>query len=619
VFVRASTRRNSAGVPVRYLQLVHNVWDPAARTTKAKVLHSFGREDELDRPAIERLIASLTRLLNPAAALTGAETTGAAVADAAEAGRGVPDLQFVSSRALGATWALDGLWHTLGLDGLLRRLLAGTRRPERTERVLFALVAARAIEPASKLATAAWLSRRTHIAGLTDGGPGAEGGVSEDECYRAMDWLIDSAAQVEREVFWSVASLLDLEVDLLFFDTTSTYFEVEEGDPPVARDVGGHPVGEAEQPAGDAGTGHTGTTAETAADTASGEGPRAGFRTWGRSKDARGDLPQIVIGMAVSRSGIPVRVWSWPGNTADSALIRQARSDLREWTLARIVWVGDRGFTSAANRRELRAGGHGYILGERLRSGSVDAAAALARPGRYQQVADNLQVKEVKIADDERFIVCFNPDTAQRDTALRQVMVDKLTELIAGSDTLSERKRAELAGRISMMPGPHRYLRTTPGGLLRVDKAKIAAEVKLDGKYLLRCSDPTMSAEDIALGYKQLVQVERGWRDLKTHLELRPVYHRLEHRIRAHVLLCWLALLLVRIVETKTGRTWATVREDLQDLHVGVFTGPAGSFTQTSTPTPAARAALAALGIDPPKKILRLDPAAPEANQQRTG
>jgi hypothetical protein len=139
--------------------------------------------------------------------------------------------------------------------------------------------------------------------------------------------------------------------------------------------------------------------------------------------------------------------------------------------------------------------------------------------------------------------------------------------------------------------------------------AAIAAEARLDGKFLLRCSDPNLTAEDIALGYKQLLQVERGWRDLKTHLELRPVYHRLEHRIRAHVLLCWLALLLVRIIETRTGRTWASVREDLQDLHVGVFTGPAGTFTQTSQPTTATKALLAALDIPAPKKILRLDPA----------
>jgi hypothetical protein len=584
---------------VRYLQLVHNTWDPVARVTKAKVLHSFGREDELDRAGIERLIASLSRLLDCTAGLADTSTSGS--------GTG---LEFRSSRALGATWALDGLWHCLGLDGLLHRLLAGTRRDARTERVLFALVAARAIEPASKLATAAWLSRRTFITDLTDD----DGGVSEDECYRAMDWLIDAAPQVEREVFWSVASLLDLEVDLLFFDTTSTYFQTADADEAVARDSRGEAVGDGQQqPAPGRTDGETDGEGE-------GEGPtRVGFRTWGKSKDSRGDLPQIVIGMAVTRTGIPVRVWSWPGNTTDSALIRQAKADLRDWTLARIVWVGDRGFTSAANRRDLRAGGHGYILGEKLRSGSADAQAALARPGRYQTVADNLQVKEVRIRDDERFIVCFNPETADRDAALRQVMVDKLETLLAGSDTLSPRKRAELAGKISMMPGPHRYLRQTPGGLLRVDKAKITAETKLDGKYLLRCSDPAMSAEDIALGYKQLIQVERGWRDLKTHLELRPVYHRLEQRIRAHVLLCWLALLLVRIIETKTGRTWAVVREDLQDLHVGVFTGPAGTFTQTSTPTLAARTALAALDVDPPKKILRLHPADPETAEQHAG
>jgi Transposase DDE domain len=586
-------------VPVRYLQLVHNTWDPVAGAAKMKVLHSFGREDELDRAAIERLIASLSKLLHPTGALIGDGIAGAAAA-------GGPGLEFCSSRALGATWALDGVWAQLGLDGLLRGLLAGTRRDARTERVLFGLVAARAIEPGSKLATAGWLTRRTYIGGLTDGhidGAGTSGGVSEDECYRAMDWLIEAAPQLEREVFWSVASLLDLDVDLLFFDTTSTYFEIDEGDEPVLRDDRGQPSEPTLAGAEPGG--------EDPASGADAEAWRAGFRTWGKSKDARGDLPQIVIGMAVTRGGIPVRVWSWPGNTTDSALIRQAKADLREWNLGRVVWVGDRGFTSAANRADLRRGGHAYILGEKLRSGSADAVAALGRPGRYATVAGNLQVKEVKIADDERFIVCFNPEQADRDAALREVMIGKLETLIAGSDALSATKRAELAGRISATPGPYRYLRRTPAGLLRVDRAKVAAEAKLDGKYLLRCSDPNTSAADIVLGYKQLIQVERGWRDLKTHLELRPVYHRLEHRIRAHVLLCWLALLLIRIAETRTGRTWTDLREDLQDLHVGVFTGPAGTFTQTSTPTAGARDALAALGVTSPKKILDLRAAVP--------
>jgi len=279
-----------------------------------------------------------------------------------------------------------------------------------------------------------------------------------------------------------------------------------------------------------------------------------------------------LIGMAVTRAGIPVRVWCWPGNTGDSALIRQAREDMRDWTLARVMWVADRGFSSRENRRELRRGGGHYIIGVKLRSGSTQATAALSRQGRYPHIRENLQVKEVPIADDERFVICFNPQQAERDHAPREVVLGKLTALIG--DQLSPTKRTELRGRISTMPGLHRYLRVTPGGLLRADRKKINAESNLDGKYLLRCSDPDLSAQDIALGYKQLLEVERGWRDMKTTLELRPVYHRLDDRIRAHVILCWLALLLIRIAETTTGDTWNQLREQLQELHIGTIEGP---------------------------------------------
>ena len=127
--------------------------------------------------------------------------------------------------------------------------------------------------------------------------------------------------------------------------------------------------------------------------------------------------------MAVTREGIPVRVWSWPGNTSDSALIRQVKEDLRDWTLSRIVWVADRGFTSGENRRFLRRGDEHYILGEKLRSGSAEAKAALARAGRYQEVAAGLRVKEVRIGQGERFVVCHNPQAAERDVAVRAHLI----------------------------------------------------------------------------------------------------------------------------------------------------------------------------------------------------
>jgi len=185
--------------------------------------------------------------------------------------------------------------------------------------------------------------------------------------------------------------------------------------------------------------------------------------------------------------------------------------------------------------------------------------------------------------------------------------------MIEGSDTLSPTKRSELRGVISARPGLHRFLRTTPSGLLRIDAAAVAADAKLDGKYLLRTSDPRLSAEDIARGYKQLLEVERGWRDMKQILDLRPVFHRLEDRIRAHVLLCWLALLLIRVVETRTSlpdgtsTSWPRARDTLQRLHVGVFTGPAGTFRQTTDPTAEARRLHTTLGLPLPPRILHLD------------
>jgi hypothetical protein len=574
MFLREVKRQNKNGTQASYLQLVHNEWDPAARASRTKILYSFGRTDQVERAAIGRLIASLSRLLDPATAFKA--TTGS-------------ELAFLASRPVGGAHVLDGLWHRLGIDKVMGKLLKGRRLDSRVERVLFALVANRALDASSKLAAAGWVASDVHIDGLPE--------TSDDACYRAMDWLLEISHDLERAVFWQVATLLDLEVDLLFFDTTSTYFELDEPDAPIARDRRGMPV---PHPDVDTGDGH-----------GAGDATKAGFRSYGKSKDHRDDLPQVVIGMAVTRTGIPVRVWCWPGNTTDSALIRQVKADLRDWTLARVIWVADRGFASAENRRYLRRGDHHYIIGEKLRSGSAEATAALQRQGRYATVAGNLRVKEVKISDAERFVICYNPEAAERDAAVRARMLAQLEELLAGSDQLNPTKRAELRGVISTKPGLDRYLRVTPGGLLRIDKHKIKAETNLDGKYLLRSSDPHLPAEDIALGYKQLLEVERGWRDLKQVIDLRPVYHRLEERIRAHVILCWLALLLVRIVETTTGATWRTLAAELNRLHVITFTGPDGTFRQRTELTKPQRDIYATLGLDPPSKIIELATTSP--------
>jgi Transposase DDE domain len=583
MFVRIATRRNKDGSAVRYVQLVQNEWDPAARSSRMRVVHSFGREDQLDRAAVERLAGALARLL-------GREPAGEAA-----------ELSYAGSAAFGGTYLLDQLWQRLGIGQVMTAMLGRTRRDAVTERVLFALVANRALDPSSKLAAAHWAGRTAWIDRLP--------ATTDDACYRAMDWLHQVRHALEKQVFSQVAAALDLQVDLLFFDTTSTYFEVDGEDEPVLRDKDGNPV-----PAAGGDGGHDAGSRDE--DAAGGDGQQAaGFRVFGKSKDYRDDLPQVVIGMAVTRGGLPVRIWCWPGNTADSALIRQVKRDMRDWTLAKVVWVADRGFASQANRRYLRRGDHHYIIGEKLRSGSAEAAAALSRQGRYQEVAGNLRVKEVRISDHERFVICHNPDGAERDAATRARLLARLKEMIQDTDKLTATRRAELRGVISTKPGLNRYLRVTPGGLLRIDAAKVKAEENLDGKYLLRTSDPHLTAADIAAGYKQLLEVERGWRTMKQVIDLRPVYHRLEERIRAHVILCWLALLLIRIAETTAGTTWNKITGELSQLTLGTFTGPAGTFRQTAELTPAQRDILDSLQIPYPKKIIQAAPAGPGENR----
>ena len=550
MYLRTSKRKNRDGTEIRYLQLAHNEWDAAAGQSVVRIIYSFGREDQVDREAIARLITSLSRALPPGEAL------------AVGAGEG---LLFVESRAMGAAFVLDGLWRRLGIDKTLAKGLKGRKLDARAERVLFALVANRAIDPSSKLAATTWVRERVAIDGLED--------LDTDACCRAMDWLLEIEPDLAEAVYWSTADLLNLEVDLLFFDTTSTYFEIEQADDPA-------------------------------------EGETVGFRTYGHSKDHRADLAQVIIGMAVTRTGIPIRVWCWPGNTNDSALIRQVKDELKAWRLGRVVWVADHGFTSEQNRRYLQRAGGNYIVGEKVRGGTAEADAALGRQGRYHRVAGNLELKEVVIDDAvmrDRFVIWRNPDQAERDRIVRDQLLAQLTDAINGSDRLSKTARAELAA--ALPAGLRRFLRRTPTGLLRVDRAAVRAEENLDGKFLLRTSDPTLSAEDIALGYKQLLEVERGWRDMKSTLELRPVFHRLEHRIRAHVVLCWLALLLIRIAEQAAGDTWRNLRHELDRMHLGTFTGTAGTVRRRTATTTTQTGILQALDLAEPAEFNELRPA----------
>jgi transposase len=381
-----------------------------------------------------------------------------------------------------------------------------------------------------------------------------------------MDFLWEQREQVQKEVFFATADLLNLEVDLLFFDTTSTYVERDEED-------------------------------------------EEGLRRYGYSRDNRPDLPQVVIGLAVTKAGIPVRCWVLPGNTQDVTTVERVKKDLSGWRLSRCVWVMDRGMNSEQNRVVLQqAGGH-YILGEKLRDHQEVHEEVLRYRGPFRKVRENLKVKEILVGQGERrrrFVLVHNPEQAKKDRVKREQLLQKIEETLValrGPKKDFQKTVRKLLSHGKMGP----YLRQLKSGRLKVDRAKVRAEQSLDGKYLLSTSDDSLSPEDVALGYKQLLDVERAFRTLKTTLDLRPLYHRKDERIEAHVFLCFLALLLVRIAERQAGQTWDQIRAVLERIHLGEFESNDGRILQRTELTPDQIKLLKSLNISSPAKIQRVD------------
>jgi len=326
MYIRTVTAKGA-----RYVQLAHNYRDPQTRVSRTKVLHSFGREDELDLDALRRLVQSISRFLEP--------NEVAAIQEKID---GDWPFEYLGSRELGGTALLDGLWKRMGIDRVLKTLLRERAYQTPVERLLFAMVANRALAPSSKLHMQHWVANKAHVHGLPE--------VNVQQLYRAMDFLMESAEQIQREVFFSVADLFNLAVDLLFLDTTTTYFEIEDEDQ----------------------------------DQHDGDEVNLGLRKRGKeSKDRRPDLAQVVVAFAVTRTGIPVRCWVWPGNTVDQNVVEEVKRDLNDWKLGRVVLVEDTGFNSEVNRRTLQGAGGHYIIGEKMRLGpTAKPAEALTRAGR---------------------------------------------------------------------------------------------------------------------------------------------------------------------------------------------------------------------------------------------
>jgi transposase len=544
MYVRTISRKNKSGSTTTYVQLAHNVRDSQTGQPRADVLYSFGRADALDVDAIRRLTKSLSRFLSPEEAL---KIQGATDGDT--------PLRFIGSYPMGGAYLLRALWEQLGIPDALSQCMKDRSFTSPVEWAAFAMTANRALAPDSKRGVEEWVREDVAL-----GNPEP---IELQHLYRAMDILLEYRDVIHKEVFFAVADLLNLEVDLIFFDTTSTYFEMDEED-------------------------------------------ETGLRQYGHSKDHRPDLPQVVIGLAVTKEGIPVKCWTLPGNTSDMKTVETIKNDLLGWKLGRCIWVMDRGMSSEENRLILqKAGGH-YIIGEKLRDNQEVHKEVLAKRGRFTAIRENLEIKEVIVGDGERrrrFVLVHNPEEARKDKATREKTLKKIDEALKsiGEQKGKCHKKSVCTLRSHRTMG--RYLRQLKTGEIKIDKGKIKEEAHLDGKYIISTSDDTLTPEDVALGYKQLMEVERAFRTLKTTLDLRPVYHRKDERIQAHVFLCFLALLLVRIAERKTNMTWDRIKAQMERIHLGEFFSKEGRVLQATELTPEQLNILKLLKIPPPQRI----------------
>jgi transposase len=343
--------------------------------------------------------------------------------------------------------------------------------------------------------------------------------VAEDaSCFdlRTRKDLIEEALFARRRDLFS-------DVELVFFDTTSIYFEGE----------GGESIGQR-----------------------------------GHSKDHRPDLKQLVVGMVLDDAGNPLCSTMWPGNTTDVSSLAPVVERLQEhFGIQRVCIVADRGMISAASIAEIESRGWLYILGVRMRRTKEAREEVLSRPGRYQEVhpksADAkapspLAVKEVWV-DERRYIVCRNDDQATKDAADRLAIVAALVEALKRGDK-------SLIGN----NGFRRFV-TGSRSRWRVDENKVAEEARYDGKWILR-TNTNLSAREVALKYKQLWTVEAIFRTMKSQLDTRPIFHKTDDTIRGHVFCSFLALVLRKALQDRLeakghGRLqWAHILDDLDGL-----------------------------------------------------
>ena len=461
MYVRTKTFTNKDGSTRTYLYLVEAV--RSSGKVRQEIVANLGRIERLQEKGLDSVIEGLARYSKKQWLCSQAKE---------------PALSGSEARSWGPALVFRRLWEMLGLSDTMKKSGASSRITFSADEAAFAMVLHRLEDPGSK--------RELYRHWLGTVYRPAFDELQPQHFYRTLDLLAGNKDRIETALFEKARDLFTIDLDLVLWDTTSTYFE--------------------------------------------GNGPDE-IASFGLSKDHRPDRVQVMVGVLMTRDGYPVAHEVFPGNTADVNTFKTVlRSVLKRFSVKRCVIVGDRGMISKSTVRELEESGLEYILGLGMRR-DKDGDRVLQTRGRYRVVEDNLQVKETSV-DGKRYILCYNPNEAKRQKQTREHVVEQLKRQIqTGVKSLVKNRQYR------------RFLLIEDKERIGIDEKAVEREGKYDGKWILK-TNTAMPAEEVAMAYKSLWQVERAFREMKSSLDLRPVYHWSESRVRGHIMVCFLALVL---------------------------------------------------------------------------
>jgi transposase len=525
MFVRTKTFVNKDGSKRVYLQIAKSVWENGK--PRQKVICTLGRLKELKKGSIDMLIQGLAKFSEKLTVIEASK-----------------DLLGESSKDYGSVLIFHRLFKLLGLEDILEVYLAHHNMSFPVREGIFAMVLNRILSPSSKLRVYEWLDDvyDPHLENL-----------QLQHLYRSLDFLDKHKEKIEESLFEKVKNLFNLTLDVVFYDTTSIYFE--------------------------------------------GEGPEV-LGAKGFSRDHRPDTNQVIIGIIMTGEGIPIGCEVFPGNVYDSKTLKTALDTLsRRFRIGRVIFVADRGMVSEDNLSSIEKEDYEYIVGVKMRGLKKVRDRVLSTRGRYKKIEDNLKVKET-VLDDVRYIICSNPEEAERDRKERDEIIENLQEKIrTGSLT-------------RILTGDAKRFCKIEAEKIMLNKAKIQKESRYDGKYVLQ-TNADLSSEEIARAYKNLWMIEHAFRDIKDIFKIRPVFHWTPSRVRGHIFICFLAFLLTVSLQRKLSEigvkesVWKVIRDVHRMKAIKLFIKDKAYLVRTELQA-LAHKAFRAVGLRVPARVQEL-------------